>query len=113
VSTPTPEERAELTQDEIDFVDEIRKASIHPTGLGDFIQYEMSRPDAWEALERILTTRAAAARVEGALELVRAWQMSGWVETLTQPVEPPAVPAIALGQRVTEWLRARAERTTP
>lgn len=61
--------------------------------------------------------RAAAAVLEAVLPGVRAraisdvayqFQMGGWT-ILTAPPPAGAIPSIALGQRVTDWLRARAD----
>lgn len=50
--------------------------------------------------------RVAAEAVE---KVAREWQFGGWT-ALGAPVPPGAIPALARGQIVTDWLRGRADR---
>jgi len=55
----------------------------------------------------------AQARAEGAQEaawaIAREWQCGAWTG-LPDRVAPPALPALARGQHVTDWLRDRARQ---
>lgn len=51
--------------------------------------------------------QVAAEAVE---KVAREWQCGGWT-ILTAPPPAGSIPALALGQRVTNWLRGRADQT--
>ena len=47
------------------------------------------------------------AEVNALEDAARAWQVGGWSEVMLAP--PVGIPSIDYAQRVTDWLRARAE----
>ena len=69
---------------------------------GDPCRYCLS--DAAAVLEAVLPEVWARAISDVAYQ----FQMGGWT-ILTAPPPAGAIPSIALGQRVTDWLRARAD----
>lgn len=57
---------------------------------------------AWPAVERVVAERVTQALTDTA----RAWQFNGWAQALLP--WPQGNPALGAAQRVTDWLRARA-----
>lgn len=63
--------------------------------------------------QRILAALADHDRqvaAEAVEKVAREWQCGGWT-ILTAPPPAGSIPALALGQRVTNWLRGRADQT--
>ena len=56
-----------------------------------------------------LAAHDAQVRREAVEQIAREWQFGGWT-ILTAPPPAGAIPSLALGQRVTDWLRAEADR---
>lgn len=69
------------------------------------IQAEMARQVA--SLERQAARAEQKGRQAALTEVTHAWQFKGWADALL-PFPTVGLPALAVGQRVTEWLRARA-----
>lgn len=89
-----------------------------PTPIGRLSEQERHQladawPDFWQthaAVERIVRAHAERAWNEALTEVAREFQMGGWM-ILAEPVPASANRVIALGQRVTDWLRDRAEES--
>lgn len=71
------------------------------------------RPEAIAVIDAVgpalIEQGRKAGRVEALEEVTREWQFGGWT-ILTPPLTPGGIPSLDLGQRVTDWLRDRADR---
>lgn len=63
-----------------------------------------------EALLPWLAERDHKTATDAVEKVAREWQYGGWT-ILTAPPPAGAIPSLALGQRVTDWLRARIPRS--
>lgn len=61
-------------------------------------------------VEQIVRRQRVEAATEALTETAKAWQINGWADVLLPWPKAPANPAIALSNRVLDWLRDRADR---
>jgi hypothetical protein len=64
------------------------------------------------ALVAALESVAGVAAERAVSDVANAWQFKGWADVLI-PMPTEGIPALAVGQLVTEWLRARADHIRP
>lgn len=65
----------------------------------------------------LFAAREAAAEARGAeralRDLTHEWQFKGWADVVPDALNSTGIPALAVGQAVTDWLRARAAQVAP
>lgn len=81
----------------------------HPPEYGECVTCASRAEQIWDdAVARIVADREERARAEALREAADAFQVNTWADVITPALKTNGIPALAVGQAVVDWLRARA-----